>query len=138
MVEATHAEWIALESDDGMPTEQLTRKSKRLVYDRSMLTCLADRWRPETHTFHFPWGEMAPTLQDVSYLLGLPLAGEAIGPLPVSSQWCNDMNARFNAAWSNAAALSYDSHGPRYNFLEQFQVNILTYFWTLPSYHSRY
>ena len=92
MVQATHAEWIALESDDGVPTEQLTRKSKRLACDRSLLTCLADRWRPETHTFHFPWGEMAPTLQDVSYLLGLPLAGEAIGPLHVSFEWCNDMH----------------------------------------------
>lgn len=136
LVEATLAEWIALESDDGVPTEQLTRKSKRFAYDRSLLTCLVDRWRPETHTFHFPWGEMAPTLQDVSYLLGLPLAGEAIGPLRVSSEWCNDMNTRFKAAWSNAADLSYDSHGPRYNFLEQFQVNILTYLSTLSSYHS--
>ena len=79
---------------------------------------------------------MAPTLQDVSYLLGLPLAGEAIGPLDVSSEWCNDMNTRFKEAWSDADACSYDSHGPRYKFLEQFQVNILTYVSTLASYHS--
>jgi hypothetical protein len=30
-----------------------------------------------------PCGEMAPTLQDVSYLLGLPIAGEAVGPVAV-------------------------------------------------------
>ena len=37
--------------------------------DRSLLTALVDRWRPETHTFHLPCGEMTPTLQDVAYLL---------------------------------------------------------------------
>ncbi|KAK1697930.1 hypothetical protein QYE76_014627 [Lolium multiflorum] len=37
------------------------------------LTALVDRWRPETHTFHLRAGEMAPTLQDVSMILGLPI-----------------------------------------------------------------
>ena len=41
--------------------------------DRSLLTALVDRLRPETHTFHLPCGEMTPTLQDVAYLLGLPI-----------------------------------------------------------------
>src|SRR6185437_15270483 len=41
--------------------------------DRSLLTALVDRWRPETHTFHLPWGEMTPTLQDMAYLLGLSI-----------------------------------------------------------------
>ena len=48
--------------------------------DRSLLTALVDRWRPETHTFHLPCGEMTPTLQDVAYLFGLPIVGEAVGP----------------------------------------------------------
>jgi hypothetical protein len=39
----------------------------------SALTALVDRWRPETHTFHLRAGEMAPTLQDVSMILGLPI-----------------------------------------------------------------
>jgi hypothetical protein len=58
---------------------------KRMQLDRSLLAALVDRWRPETHThtFHLPCGEMAPTLQDVSYLLGLPIAGEAVGPVAV-------------------------------------------------------
>ena len=51
-----------------------------VVLDRSLLTALVDRWRRETHTFHLPCGEMAPTLQDVAYLLGLPLDGDAVGP----------------------------------------------------------
>ncbi|KAK1609688.1 hypothetical protein QYE76_033361 [Lolium multiflorum] len=42
----------------------------------SALTALVDRWRPETHTFHLRAGEMAPTLQDVSMILALPIQGE--------------------------------------------------------------
>jgi hypothetical protein len=39
---------------------------KLMQLDRSLLVALADRWRLETHTFHLPCGEMAPTLQDAS------------------------------------------------------------------------
>ena len=67
----------------------------RIGLDRSLLTALVDRWRPETHTFHLPCGEMAPTLQDVSFLLGLPLVGEAVGPLVIPPTWMYDLEARF-------------------------------------------
>ncbi|KAK1680305.1 hypothetical protein QYE76_041153 [Lolium multiflorum] len=40
------------------------------------ISALVDRWRPETHTFHLRAGEMTPTLQDVSMILGLPIQGE--------------------------------------------------------------
>ena len=42
------------------------------------ITALIDRWRPETHTFHLPCGEMTVTLQDVSMILALPIAGEPV------------------------------------------------------------
>ena len=45
------------------------------------------RWRPETHSFHLPCGEMTITLQDVAMLLGLPIRGnQVIGPV-VSDGW---------------------------------------------------
>ena len=68
-----------------------------VVLDRSLLTALVDRWRPETHTFHLPCGEMAPTLQDVAYLLGLPLDGDAVGPREVGPSWKDDLDDRFAA-----------------------------------------
>ena len=43
--------------------------------DGALLTAFVDRWRPETHTFHLPCGEMTVTLQDVAMILGLPLDG---------------------------------------------------------------
>ena len=46
--------------------------------DWALLTALVDRWRPETHTFHLPCGEMTITLQDTAMILGLPLEGEPV------------------------------------------------------------
>ena len=51
----------ATDEDDGEVQTGLER-SRRFPFDQSLLTVLADRWRPETHTFHLPFREMAPTL----------------------------------------------------------------------------
>ncbi|BAH91629.1 Os02g0285700 [Oryza sativa Japonica Group] len=72
--------------------------SKQWDADRSLLAALVDRWRPEMHTFHLPCGEMAPTLQDVSYLLGLPLARAPVGPMDGVFGWKEDITACFEHA----------------------------------------
>ena len=41
--------------------------------DVALLSALVERWRPETHTFHLPVGEITVSLQDVSCLWGLPI-----------------------------------------------------------------
>ena len=46
--------------------------------DRDLLTAVVERWRRETHTFHFPTGEMTITLEDVLCLWGLPIDGLAV------------------------------------------------------------
>jgi hypothetical protein len=120
MVEATEEDAGAEEEHDGM-------RSRRFPFDCCLLTALVDRWRPETHTFHFQWGEMTVTLQDVACLLGLPLAGNAIGPSEPPQDWHVDMAARFLHMLPQGVAPAdvrgaRDRHGPRLQWLKRFEV----------------
>ncbi|KAK3164152.1 hypothetical protein QOZ80_1AG0013360 [Eleusine coracana subsp. coracana] len=46
--------------------------------DVVVLISLVDRWRPESHTFLLPCGELTLTLQDVAMITALPIDGIAI------------------------------------------------------------
>ena len=119
LVEATH---------DEVEGEQQGIQIRRLQYDTSLLTCLVDRWRPETHTFHFRWGEMAPTLQDVSYLLGLPLEGDPIGLLrEPPANWKLEMAQRFDGVRHGQSAFDSEDHGPKVAWLLNFEVSTVFY-----------
>ncbi|KAK1666373.1 hypothetical protein QYE76_054532 [Lolium multiflorum] len=117
LVEATRSEVIG---------ERVGTPIKRLQQDHSLLTSLVDRWRPETHTFHFRWGEMAPTLQDVSFLLGLPLAGQPIGPLAEPVLWDEEMPARFEGTRAGQTEFLCEDHGPKSDWLLNFEVSQFT------------
>jgi hypothetical protein len=57
------------------------------VMDGPLLSALVDRWRPETHTFHLPCGEMTVSLRDTSMILGLPLEGLPVSGIIQSAGW---------------------------------------------------
>ena len=46
----------------------------------SLLTVLGERWWDTTHTFHWSWGELTITPEDVFALTGLPFGGEILAP----------------------------------------------------------
>ncbi|KAL8478173.1 hypothetical protein ACS0TY_030164 [Phlomoides rotata] len=53
----------------------------RCVYiklDRHLITSLVERWHPETHTFHFPVGEVTVILHNVAIIWRLPIEGEPV------------------------------------------------------------
>jgi hypothetical protein len=86
-----------------------------------------DQWRPETHTFHFPVGEMTLSLEDVAMLGGLSCAGEAMGPINIPTTWHADFIARFaNVPQNDRAPAPYvpfaNTHGPTWNWIQQFSV----------------
>ncbi|XP_057723886.1 protein MAIN-LIKE 1-like [Arachis stenosperma] len=46
---------------------------RRFRLDEPLVSAFVERWRPEMHTFHMPFGECTITFQDVAYHLGLPV-----------------------------------------------------------------
>ncbi|KAK1604967.1 hypothetical protein QYE76_028640 [Lolium multiflorum] len=70
---------------------------------------------------------MAPTLEDVSMLLGLPLAGEPIGPLEEPVGWMHSMDARFVGVREGVGPISFEAHGPRQAWLHEFQIEQFGY-----------
>lgn len=46
--------------------------------DIHLIIALVERWRPETNTFHFSFGEMTITPEDVYMIMGLPVKGRAL------------------------------------------------------------
>ena len=76
----------------------------RFGFDYGLVCALLDRWRPETHTFHFPWGEMTLTLEDVTLLLGLPCAGRAMGAADIPQTWRQNILQRFAPVVRNGHA----------------------------------
>ncbi|KAK4402447.1 protein MAINTENANCE OF MERISTEMS [Sesamum angolense] len=62
----------------------------RIQYDCHLITALVERWRSETHSFHFRVGEAIITLQDVQVIWGLPIDGEPVSGTDLertSVQW---------------------------------------------------
>ncbi|RYQ97216.1 hypothetical protein Ahy_B08g093237 [Arachis hypogaea] len=57
------------------------------TFDNSLISTLVERWRPETHTFHLPWGGVTITLQDVAYHLGLRAHENPMGCLRDFGRW---------------------------------------------------
>lgn len=78
-----------------LPLVRMVSVGRQFILDASLLSALVDKWRSETHTFHFRWGEMTVTLQDVSLLTGLLILGEPLVPGPPGADWKAEPEQRF-------------------------------------------
>jgi hypothetical protein len=96
-------------------------------YDAPLIAMFMDRWRPETHTFHFPVGEMTLSLEDAAIFRGLPCVGQAMGPINIPATWHINFLARFaNVPRKDRALALYvpfvDTHGPTWTWIQQFNI----------------
>ena len=79
--------------------------------DPSLLASLVERWRPETHSFHLPVGEMTITLQDVSCLWALPIMGSPVTG-PSDSNWRNLVDELLGVGTASAVLKKRRDLGP--------------------------
>ncbi|KAK4432074.1 protein MAIN-LIKE 2 [Sesamum alatum] len=61
--------------------------------DNPLISALVERWRRETNTFHMTVGEMTVSLEDVAYLLGLPIDGKPV--IGVTHTACDSVCVRY-------------------------------------------
>nr|XP_045086372.1 protein MAIN-LIKE 1-like [Aegilops tauschii subsp. strangulata] len=69
-----------------------------------LVSSLADRWRPETHSFHLRTGEMTVTLEDVALITGLPIDRRPLCMSTNSDGWREQMIALIGRAPTEAEA----------------------------------
>ena len=55
-----------------------SRMSGGCKLDLQLIIALVERWRPETHTFHLPYGKCTITLKDVTLQLDLSVDGPVV------------------------------------------------------------
>ncbi|KAK4388193.1 Serine/threonine-protein phosphatase 7 long form [Sesamum angolense] len=68
-------------SEDVLGDPDTTLTCGHIEIDTHLITALVERWRPETHTFHFSAGEATVTLQDISIIWALPIEGNTVSLL---------------------------------------------------------
>lgn len=68
---------------------QVVLQFKRVppVMNHPTLTSLLDHWRPETHNFHLPCGEMNVTLKDFAMITRLPIDGHTLTERVDKKNW---------------------------------------------------
>lgn len=119
------------EDTDEADEDVSSRDTRRQIIHKGLLTALVDRWRPETHTFHLPCGEMAITLRDVSMLIGLPLAGQTIVLPDPPVEWRDDIIGRYAYIVPeddrDMKGLFYkdEARGPTLHWLIQFEEKLI-------------
>ncbi|GAU12213.1 hypothetical protein TSUD_01800 [Trifolium subterraneum] len=73
--------WDAQHDDPGLEPLVWTNFN---VLDYGVLWAFAERWHPETSTFHLPIGEMGITLDDVQCLLHISIQGKFLNHVKIS------------------------------------------------------
>ena len=69
-------EWFWEEVNMSGLTPLLTSGYKNISH--GLVCAMSERWHEETNSFHLPVGEMTITLDDLAYLIGIPITGRIL------------------------------------------------------------
>ncbi|XP_058184022.1 protein MAIN-LIKE 1-like [Rhododendron vialii] len=72
-------------------------------YNKVLLSAFVEKWHPETNSFHFRFGEMTITLDDVPHLVGLQVEGLAMHAVDKTREECLAMVQRCLGATADVA-----------------------------------
>lgn len=116
-------------------------RHSRFEFDYPLVCALPDRWRLETHMFHFPWGD-----DDLVGGCG-PLAWATVwrvgdGAIDIPKMWRQDILERFVPVVRNANAVELvneftHNHGPTSTWLWQYNVRTSIYLFIVFSYKCK-
>ncbi|XP_059444016.1 uncharacterized protein LOC132175936 [Corylus avellana] len=68
--------------------EAILSSTCQILRHNELIVNVAERWRPETNTFLFPWAEATITLEDMMILGGYSVLGDSISkPLETNDLW---------------------------------------------------
>ncbi|KAE8792179.1 hypothetical protein D1007_33337 [Hordeum vulgare] len=87
------------------------------------LTALTDRWRPETHSFHLPLGEMTITLKHIGMITGPPIQGRALTGKVRSDGWRQRVAALVCVEpepWTNEARKDPRPSGVLFSWIQRY------------------
>ncbi|MCH94332.1 putative IMP dehydrogenase/GMP reductase, partial [Trifolium medium] len=105
--------------------EPLTRTNYSIL-DHGVLTAFAERWHPETCTFHLPVGEVGITLDDVQCLLHISIEGMFLNHRKMKRQEGADIVSSFlGLKKEDVLALFAETNGPhlKHAFLQSVYVD---------------
>jgi len=103
----------------------LNFKNEPPVHNSTAITALLDRWRPETHTFHLPLGEMTITLEDMAMISGLPIDGRALTGKVLPQGWKQRVRGLIGVEpepWTNPNKKDPRSNGVLYSWIREHRV----------------
>ncbi|KAH1097095.1 hypothetical protein J1N35_014016 [Gossypium stocksii] len=93
--------------------------------DPTIISALVERWRLETHTFHFSCDECTIILKDEALQLGLPMDGPVITGstvIPGKAELCRAMLKKVSNKFDGVATTSGGLHRMRKTKLEVYHL----------------
>ena len=91
--------------------------------DHTLITTLVERWRPKTHSFHLPHGEMTITLEDMEVIMGVPVDGlPVVGYTPPRTNWCELCDDWLVERWRSETHSFHWPHGEMTITLQDMEV----------------